>query len=59
MVLLARLPAIVLSLFQIGFLARMTRSAMLDVLGQDYIRTARAKGVDEWQTVTKHAFRKR
>ena len=38
------LPALILSLFQIGFLARMTRSAMLDVLGQDYIRTARAKG---------------
>ena len=50
-------PAIVLALFQIGFLARMTRSAMLDVLDQDFIRTARAKGVDEWRTVTKHAFR--
>jgi peptide/nickel transport system permease protein len=50
-------PALVLSLFQIGFLARMTRSAMLDVLDQDFIRTARAKGVDEWRTVGKHAFR--
>jgi peptide/nickel transport system permease protein len=50
-------PAIVLALFQIGFLARMTRSAMLDVLDQDYIRTARAKGVGEWQTIAKHAFR--
>jgi peptide/nickel transport system permease protein len=50
-------PAIVLALFQIGFLARITRSAMLDVLDQDFIRTARAKGVDEWTTVSKHAFR--
>jgi peptide/nickel transport system permease protein len=50
-------PAIVLALFQIGFLARITRSAMLDVLDQDFIRTARAKGVDEWTTVAKHAFR--
>jgi peptide/nickel transport system permease protein len=47
----------VLSLFQIGFLARMTRSAMLDVLDQDFIRTARAKGVSEWRTVGKHGFR--
>jgi peptide/nickel transport system permease protein len=51
------LPAAILSLFQIGFLARMTRSAMLDVLTQDFIRTARAKGLGEWRTVGKHAFR--
>jgi peptide/nickel transport system permease protein len=51
------LPAVMLSLFQIGFLARMTRSAMLDVLSQDYVRTARAKGLGEWKTVSKHAFR--
>jgi peptide/nickel transport system permease protein len=51
------LPAAVLSLFQIGFLARMTRSAMLETLGQDYIRTARAKGLSEWRTVSRHAFR--
>ncbi len=35
----------------------MTRSAMLEVLDQDYIRTARAKGVSEWTTIAKHAFR--
>src|SRR3546814_15107778 len=35
----------------------MTRSEMLEVLDQDYLRTARAKGVTEWQTVAKHAFR--
>ena len=46
-----------LALFQIGYLARMTRSAMLDVLDQDFIRTARAKGVSEWSTISKHAFR--
>jgi peptide/nickel transport system permease protein len=51
------LPATMLSLFQIGFLARMTRSAMLDVLSQDYVRTARSKGLSEWTTVGKHAFR--
>lgn len=51
------LPAIVLALFQIGFLARMTRSAMLDILDQDYIRAARARGVGEWWTIARHAFR--
>jgi peptide/nickel transport system permease protein len=50
-------PAFMLALFQIGFLARITRSAMLDVLDQDFIRTARAKGVSEWKTIAKHAFR--
>lgn len=50
-------PAVVLALFQIGFLARITRSAMLDVMDQDFIRTARAKGMDEWHTVARHAFR--
>lgn len=50
-------PAAVLALFQIGYLARMTRSAMLDVLSQDYIRTARAKGVSETQTIFKHGLR--
>ncbi|MBV7483501.1 ABC transporter permease [Bordetella sp. BOR01] len=50
-------PAVVLALFQIGFLARMTRSEMLEILDQDYVRTARAKGVSEYLTVAKHAFR--
>ncbi|OWU86681.1 peptide ABC transporter [Oceanicola sp. 22II-s10i] len=50
-------PAVVLALFQIGYLARMTRSAMLEVLDQDYIRTARAKGVTPMRTILKHAFR--
>jgi peptide/nickel transport system permease protein len=50
-------PAAVLALFQIGYLARMTRSAMLDVLSQDYIRTARAKGVSEPRVILKHGLR--
>lgn len=50
-------PAAVLALFQIGYLARMTRSAMLDVLDQDFIRTAKAKGVSITVTIAKHAFR--
>ena len=52
----ATLPAISLALLQIGLLARITRSAMLEVLRQDYIRTARAKGVAEWKVVAKHAL---
>ncbi|MRX51797.1 ABC transporter permease subunit [Paracoccus sp. S-4012] len=51
------MPAAVLALFQIGYLARMTRSEMLEVMDQDYVRTARAKGVSELRTVAKHAFR--
>lgn len=51
------MPATVLAMFQIGFLARITRSAMLDVIDQDFIRTARAKGLGWWKTVAKHTFR--
>jgi peptide/nickel transport system permease protein len=51
------LPAGVLALTQIGLVARMTRSAMLEVLGQDYVRTARAKGLPASWVVLKHAFR--
>jgi peptide/nickel transport system permease protein len=40
-----------------ALIARMTRSAMLDVLGQDYIRTARAKGLKQNTVIMKHAFR--
>jgi peptide/nickel transport system permease protein len=50
-------PAIVLALFQLGYLARMTRSAMLEVLNREFVRTARAKGLGEWAAVTRHAFR--
>ena len=53
----ATLPAISLALFQVGLLARITRSTMLEVLRQDYIRTARAKGMPPWIVVGKHAFK--
>ena len=51
------LPAIALGMRSIAFLARMTRSAMLDALGADYVRTARAKGVAERLVVGRHALR--
>jgi peptide/nickel transport system permease protein len=50
------LPALVLALTQVGLLARMTRSAMLEVLRQDYIRTARAKGLPRFLVIGKHAL---
>ena len=42
------LPAFTLAAYPIGLIARMTRAAMLEVLGQDYIRTARAYGIQQW-----------
>lgn len=51
------LPAFTLGFAQLAIILRMTRSGMLEVLGQDYIRTARAKGVPEKQVVYRHAFR--
>lgn len=51
------LPAVSLALLQIGLLARITRATMLEVLGQDYIRTARTKGLPGGIVVWKHAFR--
>ena len=51
------LPAIALALPQASILARVMRSSMLDTLGQDYIRTARAKGLSERQTAIRHAMR--
>jgi len=51
------LPALALGTIPMALIARMTRSAMLDVLGQDYIRTARAKGLGYSTVVLKHAFR--
>ncbi len=53
----ATMPAVSLALLQIGLLARITRSTMLEVLRQDYIRTARAKGLPEWVVIGKHAFK--
>lgn len=51
------LPVVSLSLAEMALLTRMTRSSMLDVLGRDYIYTARAKGLGEGRVVLKHAFR--
>jgi len=51
------LPAIVLGTNPLAIIARMTRSAMLEVLGEDYIRTARAKGLSTLRVVALHAFR--
>jgi len=52
----ATMPAVALAMLQIGLLARITRSTMLEVLRQDYVRTARAKGLSEWRVVGKHAM---
>jgi len=51
------LPTIVLGTNPLAVIARMTRSAMLEVLGEDYIRTARAKGLSNMRVVTVHALR--
>jgi ABC-type dipeptide/oligopeptide/nickel transport system permease component len=51
------LPSITLGAASAAVVARMTRSAMLEVLGQDYIRTARAKGLSERAVVNRHALR--
>jgi peptide/nickel transport system permease protein len=51
------LPVLSLSAALIAVVMRMTRSAMLDVLGQDYVRTARAKGLAEPQVLARHAFK--
>ena len=51
------LPAIVLGTVPLAVIARMTRSAMLEVLGEDYIRTARAKGLSPFRVVAVHGLR--
>ena len=51
------LPSITVGLFLSGGLARLIRSSILEVMGQDYIRTARAKGLSQWMVVMKHAMR--
>ncbi len=50
------LPSIVLGWYQLGLIARITRASMLEVLGADYIRTARAKGLAEKVVMVKHAL---
>ena len=51
------LPVVTLALSPCSYIARLMRSRMLDVIGQDYIRTARAKGMSEFITTFKHALR--
>ncbi len=51
------LPALVLGFFYSAYIARLTRGGMLDVLNQDFIRTARAKGASELRVIFKHALR--
>ena len=51
------LPALALGMRSIAFLARVTRSAMLELLGGDFVRTARAKGASETRAVLRHALR--
>jgi peptide/nickel transport system permease protein len=51
------LPACILSLISLAMITRVTRAAMLDILHEDYLRTARAKGLSETRVVLKHALR--
>ena len=51
------LPVITLALYPMSYITRLTRSSMLDVLGQDYIRTARAKGVPGRRVIFGHALK--
>jgi ABC-type dipeptide/oligopeptide/nickel transport system permease component len=51
------LPALTLGMYSMAIITRMTRSSMLETLGQDYIRTARAKGISETKVIGKHALR--
>jgi peptide/nickel transport system permease protein len=51
------LPSLTLASFSVALVARMTRSTMLEVLGQDFVRTARAKGLREYAVVYRHALR--
>lgn len=51
------LPAVALGTIPMAVITRMTRSSMLEVMGEDYVRTARAKGVVPWRVVFRHALR--
>jgi ABC-type dipeptide/oligopeptide/nickel transport system permease component len=51
------LPAFTLGLIEMAYVARMTRSVMISILNDDYVRTARAKGLREWAVLVKHALR--
>ncbi len=51
------LPALTLGLRPLAIIVQLTRSSMIEVLGQDYIRTARAKGLSRWTVIVKHALK--
>jgi peptide/nickel transport system permease protein len=51
------LPSLILGFFSLAYIARMTRSFMLDQLGQEFITTARVKGVSEWKVIWSHGFK--
>lgn len=51
------LPALTLSAFPLAFIARLTRASMLDVLHQDYVLTAKAKGISSFQLIARHVLR--
>lgn len=51
------LPAITLGLYYMAYIARLGRGGMLEILNQDFIRTARAKGASQWRVVWKHSLR--
>ena len=51
------MPAVALGMIAASIIARLTRSSMLEVLGQDFVRTARAKGLGGWSVIVRHALR--
>jgi oligopeptide transport system permease protein len=51
------LPAMTLGLYYMAYISRLTRGGMLEILNQDFIRTARAKGASEWRVVCRHSLR--
>ena len=51
------LPSVALGILPAAYIARITRASMLEVLGQDYIRTARAKGLAEWAIILRHSVK--
>lgn len=51
------LPVISLAMYPMAYITRLTKSSMLDALGQDYVRTARAKGVAQWKVIFKHGLK--
>jgi oligopeptide transport system permease protein len=51
------LPAMTLGLYYMAYISRLTRGGMLEILSQDFIRTARAKGASEWRVVWRHSLR--